>query len=256
MEVDKNINKNINIFDTPLYYINFERNEDLELELKNIGFTDVNFFKAVDGKKLDIKKLREDGIITIRSYNDLLNDREQRSGLSSLGAVGCTLSHYFLWDKCVKDSLEYIVIVENDVEIKKITEKELGYIQKILSKPKSGFISTVIKKDNNIYDLIGLQFNIFSNELCKELVKDALPIDVQTDHYIAHLKSLNNINVEGFNLFGQKKHKSSIQDDCIKCNLPKNNIFYIVLLIIFILVLIALVLYFYKYLKCKKTCRI
>jgi GR25 family glycosyltransferase involved in LPS biosynthesis len=252
MEVDKSID----IFEIPLYYIDLRKNNKLEFELENIGFKNINFFQAVNGRKLDIKKLREDGIITIRSYNDLLNNREQRSGLSSLGAVGCTLSHYFLWQKCVKDNLNYIIIVENDVDLKKIAEKELKDIQKILSKPKSGFISTVIKKDNNIYDLIGLQFNIFSNDLCKELVKDALPIDVQTDHYIAHLKTLNNLNVEGFNLFGQKKHKSSIQDSCFKCELPKNNIFYIIIFIIFILIIIGLVLYFYKYIKCKKSCGI
>lgn len=248
--------KDINIFELPLYYINFKKNDVLESELKNVGFTNINFFQAVDGRKLNIKKLREDGIITIRSYNDLLNEREQRSGLSSLGAIGCTLSHYFLWKKCVNDNLEYIIIVENDVDLKKITEKELEDIYQILSKPKSGFISTTIKKDNNIYDLIGLQFNIFSNDLCKELIKEALPIDVQTDHYIAHLKTLNDINVEGFNLFGQKKHKSSIQDECIKCSLPRNNIFYIIIFIIFLLIILGLVLYFFKYKKCKNSCQI
>ena len=250
------VNKNINIFEIPLYYINFNRNNEIESELKNIGFKNINFFQAVDGRKLDIKKLRDDGIITIRSYNDLLNEREQRSGLSSLGAVGCTLSHYFLWKKCLENNFDYIIIVENDVELKKITEKELDNIQKILSKPASGFVSTIINKDNKIYDLIGLQFNIFSKDLCKILIKDALPIDVQTDHYIAHLKTLNNINVEGFNLFGQKKHKSSIQDGCFKCNLPRNNSFYIIIFIIFFLIVIGLILYFCKYLKCKNNCKI
>jgi GR25 family glycosyltransferase involved in LPS biosynthesis len=248
--------KDINIFELPLYYINFKKNDILESELKNVGFTNINFFQAVDGRKLDIKKLRDDGIITIRSYNDLLNEREQRSGLSSLGAIGCTLSHYFLWKKCVNNNLKYIIIAENDVDLKKITEKELKDIGQILSKPKSGFVSTTIQKDNNIYDLIGLQFNIFSKDLCKELIKNALPIDVQTDHYIAHLKTLNNINIEGFNLFGQKKHKSSIQDQCIKCNLPRNNSFYILFLILFFIIVLGMVIYFFKYFKCKNICQI
>jgi len=75
----------------PVYYIGFTKNTNLENSLNNIGFKNVNYFKAVDGRKFDVGELIENNIITIRSYNDLIFGRHEHSGMSSLGAVGCTL---------------------------------------------------------------------------------------------------------------------------------------------------------------------
>ena len=91
----------MNIFDFPLYYISFKRNEELENKAKALGFTNINHFQAIDGRKFEPKKLLGDNIITIRSYYDLVDTRTQHSGLPGLGAVGCTMSHNKLWQKCV-----------------------------------------------------------------------------------------------------------------------------------------------------------
>jgi len=63
--------KEVDIYKIPLYYISFERNIDLENDLKSQGFIDINHFKAIDGRKFNTEDLFKDNIITIRSYDDL-----------------------------------------------------------------------------------------------------------------------------------------------------------------------------------------
>ena len=85
----------------------------------------------------------------------------------------------------------------------------------------------------------GTHFYIISKEACVEAVKNAFPIDIQTDWYLGHLGTLEKVNVEGFVTYGQKFHKSGIQDPCLKCSLPNNFIFYLIFIILFIVISIA-----------------
>lgn len=224
----------LNIYNIPVFYISFNKKPDLENSLKNIGFTNINFFKAVDGRKFDIDELYKNNIITIRSYNDLKKNRTQHSGIPSLGAVGCTMSHYKLWKKCV-DEYDYIIIIEDDINIhRKITEEENKFIQENILKENGGFISNIGFLDDHFF---GLHFCIFSKGLCKEIVKDAFPIDVQTDFYICHKMKIKDINIGLKSIFYQKIHISDIQDICIKCFLPDQKIYYLLFFIILILFL-------------------
>ena len=77
----------MNIYDIPLYYISFDKNINLENHFKNNGFANVNHFKAINGKKFKPIDLKNNNIITIRSFNDLVNGREQHSGLSGIGCI-------------------------------------------------------------------------------------------------------------------------------------------------------------------------
>jgi GR25 family glycosyltransferase involved in LPS biosynthesis len=243
----------MNIFDFPLYYISFKRNEELENKAKALGFANINHFQAIDGRKFEPKKLLEDDIITIRSYYDLVDTRTQHSGLPSLGAVGCTMSHNKLWQKCVDNNFPYIIILEDDVDLPdKITSEQLEKITNILSKEKSVYISSNSASDNFLF---GTHFCILSNEACEELIKNTFPIDVQTDAYISHKNNTGKINVENFKLADQKSHKSSIQDICFKCSLPDGLSFYviIIILILFILVLLFILFKGWKTYKSKFT---
>ena len=233
----------MNIFDFPLYYISFKRNEKIENKATSLGFMNINHFQAIDGRKFEPKKLLEDNIITIRSYYDLTDTRTQHSGLPSLGAVGCTMSHNKLWQKCVNNNFTYIIILEDDVDLPdKITTEQLEKITNILSKEKSVYISSDSTSNNFVF---GTHFCILSKEACRELIKNTFPIDVQTDSYIWHKNNTGKINAENFKIAGQKTHISSIQDTCIKCILPNGIIFYL-LIILGIILIIIIATIFYK----------
>lgn len=228
----------MNIYDIPLYYISFTPKEELENKLKSIGFKNINHFKAIDGRQFDPKDLVENKIITIRAYQDLLYKRSEHIGISSVGAVGCTMSHYQLWKKCAEE-LDNIIIVEDDIDINKnLLEDDIKFIQKSMLKNNSCVISPVYHDSKYLW---GLQFYICSKGMCNELIKDTFPIDVQTDAYIYHLANMKKINVDLRYIYGQKLHVSSIQDLCIKCLLPNNLYIY---LFIFILLCILITYYF------------
>lgn len=249
----------IDIFQIPVYYIAFKPNQPLETSLKNQGFNSVHHFIAIDGRKMDIDELLKNKIITIRSYNDLIMGREQHSGLPTLGAVGCTMSHSALWNLCVKKNMPYIIIAEDDLSLPQIIPENLKKIQNILEKPNSVYVGRNInKKEGKPTFFIGLQFYIVSNGAARELIKETYPIDVQTDAYMAHLDTVKKINLGGFDLAEQNFHPSSIQEPvCFKCNLATQYVFKImwfVIPIIFLLIL-AFILFF-KLRKCRENCPI
>lgn len=214
----------MDILSTPVYYISFKKEESLEKDLKNAGFNNVHHFSAVDGRKMNPYELLDQKKITIRTFNDLKTTRRQHTGIPSLGAIGCTMSHSKLWKHCIDQDLPYMIIAEGDLKLKqKISKDHLKKIQNILQKEKSIYISPhsfgQIQK-TNITRFSGLHFYIVSQSACKELVQNVYPIDVQTDHYIAHLDTLKKVYVDGFPISSQNIHFSSIQDICIKCMLP------------------------------------
>ena len=244
--------KKCNIFNFPLYYISFKKNEILEKELSKYGFTDINHFKAIDVRKFKPYELKENGFLTSRSYNDLINGRSQRSGISSLGAIGCTLSHASLWKKCIDENIPFITIVEEDVILKeKIEGKLCKIITESINKKNGIFVGTNLDKKKKYSSLNGAHFYIASNQACKELTKNAFPIDVQTDWYMADLDLFKKVHITDYRMSSQKYHKTKIQDICILCDLPKSPFWYILLLVFLMVLLIGVIVYYRKYKQCK-----
>jgi GR25 family glycosyltransferase involved in LPS biosynthesis len=250
----------IDIFNIPLYYISFNKNNNLENRCKELGFTNVNHFYAIDGTKFTYKYLIDNNLVSPRSFNDLMDKRHEHSGIPSLGAIGCTISHHKLWELCFQNNFPYITIIEEDVQLtKNISLEQQKNISKILEKPKSFFISSDITKSRGgVTKFFGTHFCIISKEACLELFKKTFPISVQTDFYIAHMDTINKIDLGGFKLFSTKdiNRKSLIQDICIKCLLPNGKKFYFIAFFVLLLIIVFLIIFYKKYKKCKKTkCR-
>ena len=141
----------MNIFELPVYYISFKKQNRLETDWHNLGFSNINHFHAIDGRKFKPDDLLAKNLITTRAYRDLIYGRHEHAGLSSLGAVGCTMSHNALWELCANKSFPYIVILEDDVKNpNNISQENQDKINKILSKPNSIYVSSNINKEKNI----------------------------------------------------------------------------------------------------------
>ena len=249
----------VDIFDIPVYYISFEPVPDLVEELKQVGFNEIHHFKAIDGRKLDPSDLLEQGLITIRSYDDLMTRRSQNSGLPTTGAVGCTMSHSALWNLCVELNLPYIAIAEGDLAIRPIDDADKKRIESILSKPKSVFVSSDPTRfeDNAGTVFIGLHFYIASREACRILAEKTFPIDVQTDFYVSHMGAKKKVNLEGFDVGKWKQHQSTIQETfCVKCRLPNSTYTYIFVglgvFVIILSLLMSLFIVSWKFSHCKR----
>jgi hypothetical protein len=240
----------LDIFNIPVYYISFNYEAKLEKNLREVGFQNISHFQAIDGRTFSLESLLDKKIISIRSYNDILTVREQHSGMPSLGAIGCTMSHYELWKLCVEKNLPYMAIAESDLHLNKIKPTIQDKIKEILERPNSLFISAHVTRKKNTH-FIGTHFYIVSNSACKELIKNAYPIDVQTDAYIAHMDTIKKINIEGFSIGSQKRHSSLIQNWCIKCILPTNTWMYILIAFLTIIVVILLIIVSKLLRRCK-----
>lgn len=246
----------VDIYQIPLFYISFEPSQEIDQHYRDHGFHNVFHFSAVNGKKMDIDTLRKEKKISIRCYDDLKSgSRTYSSAMPSLGGIGCTLSHYELWCKCVEENWPYIIIAEEDNRMNEIKPEQLRYIQNHMLKKNSFFVSKSLgRRESYIQSLNGTHFCIVSNGACRELKKHCFPIDVQTDWYVAHLGSRKQIELEGFAISSQGAHFSSIQDLCPLCVLPKSNTFYICVGIAILMIIIAVIIMRRKVIQCEKVC--
>jgi GR25 family glycosyltransferase involved in LPS biosynthesis len=234
----------MNIYKIPLYYISFKKQPQLEKHFRTIGFENVNHHQAIDSRTYKPKKLLDNGIISIRSYDDLTGNRNSHSGLPTPGSIGCALSQYTLWNKCIEENMPFIIIAEDDVRISGISKQLEQQIIDTLSKPDSIFCGVKISQDDR---LAGTQFYFISNSACKKLIQHMFPIDVQVDWYMSHLCNQKIINCNGTNFTYQTKHKSSVQGKiCVKCILPDGLWFYILMAVIFLILLILSICFILK----------
>ncbi|MCL2440279.1 MAG: glycosyltransferase family 25 protein [Treponema sp.] len=88
---------------------NADRREFIKLQFNNFNNITYEYFNAVDGRNLTNHELNYyyDKEKAIKTYKEL-----------SLGEIGCSLSHKFIWKKMVEENIERAVIFEDDVTIK------------------------------------------------------------------------------------------------------------------------------------------
>lgn len=204
-------------------------------QLEKAGFTNVHRFDAVIGKNLN-PYIGKDGYnnnnipVTINAMKDIRDGRVRHSGISSLGAIGCSMSHYMLWNKLLETSYDYFYIFEDDLKIVDYEKLEnlinskidcdillLGYIN-VFSEPIE--IKNEIKTHEGYF--WGTQAYRVSRRGAHELVRNFFPIDVQIDNYIAEMAIAKKIIIKYQDNFVQQLlHLSSIQTNCVVCELDK-----------------------------------
>jgi GR25 family glycosyltransferase involved in LPS biosynthesis len=240
----------------PLYYISFKRSSEIENHYQLHGFKNVNHFPAVNGKKMHLRRLLDDKIISIQAYEDIIYGRETKKGMPGKGAIGCTLSHYELWKLCVKKGYPFIIIAEEDNRItKKLDNKDLNSIKNTLAKENGVFMSNVKRKKKGRVHFFGTHFYIASLAACKKLIENAFPIDVQTDWYMGHMSRVKYITIEGYPVSDAvaAPFTSSIQDFCMKCILPNSTYFYVGVILAFVVLLVLVIVFAVKYKICRNS---
>jgi GR25 family glycosyltransferase involved in LPS biosynthesis len=105
-----------NLQSLKVYVINLDRRPDRwEMTQKNLrqaGFIDIERVSAVDGKLIDSNQLNR--IVDPSVVNSLGKARKNHEDLGSVGAIGCYLSHYKVWNQII-ESNKPAIIVEDDL---------------------------------------------------------------------------------------------------------------------------------------------
>ncbi len=220
-------------------------------ELTNHGFKQIERVEAVDGKLLTKQDLNQVSLLSKHILNT--NSRCLHEQLSSVGSIGCYLSHVNCWKEIVKRNLPNAFIFEDDAVFIQDTFKTFNNCMINLPKDIDVFsFGYSINRDslvwtNGLYakhDLFfGTQGYYITNEGAQKLLKYAFPIELQVDSYIALLGQSEKINL----LFSKKPLMleynitgSSIYVPCIKCNLNSidtTKYVYIIIILVIIIVL-------------------
>lgn len=96
-----------------IFMINLDRRPERRarmIDSFNALGLDVQNFTAIDGVELNDDELKKIGIEFLDGYADPYLNRPM-----TLGEVGCFLSHFYIWEKMVKENLEEVLILEDDI---------------------------------------------------------------------------------------------------------------------------------------------
>ena len=102
--------------------INLESRKDrLEAFNKNnLKYISYERFEAVNGYDIDYKKLTEDGYDTDHNWIDPILETP-----ITKGEVGCFLSHYKLWQRCIESNEPYLILEDDAIISDKFSYDEL-----------------------------------------------------------------------------------------------------------------------------------
>jgi glycosyl transferase family 25 len=112
-----NLRKNI-------YIINLDTSIDrLQHVSRNFGYYNIEFnrFAAINGKNISEKERNENTSILCRTI------------LCNYAEIGCALSHIELWRKMIREKIEYMIILEDDVVIDELFVKVIKIIENLNS---------------------------------------------------------------------------------------------------------------------------
>lgn len=216
-------------------------------------------FEAIVGKDLDqsyIKNICDPQVLYTLEHGRKL-DRE----ISTIGMIGCSLSHITLWKKLISDNISYMYIFEDDAVPTQALLSQNESIEKLIQTLPDDWdifylgaknmdsnekaISDKIVKMNVIY--FGTHAYVINQKGAKKLLEKCFPISCQLDSYMSYMNKYYGLNsyrpVD--NLFDQNNPEgSSIQDTCVPCIINRH---YTNLSNLIITVLILIILYvFYK----------
>ena len=266
------ITNDIDIEDIPTFVICLERKSKERCDVNFDGikklFPRAKRFAAVDSKDLDINDQRihpfARGKITIKHDFD-------HDDISSLGAVGCYLSHVALLKKCIELN-HPIMVAEDDV---KYTSKIVNEIRQIFPTiPKDAdFVSFLYLNSISSFDkckefwcritkprqIRGLQLYFVTPKAAKVLLKHAFPIVAQIDAYIGYvIGGDDNLNSYAwkrnpYDFFTANSQSTIGHPFSFKRILPSQNWPYFIILIFVISLIIYVIVCSLK--KCTKKRR-
>lgn len=109
----------IDITKIPVFCINLDRRpERYDLFTKQRGVAELNIQRvsAVDGTK--INPVKSPYISNQTKINILHNTRRSHGEIDTIGAIGCSLSHYSVWKRFLETDSVYCLVLEDDAQVR------------------------------------------------------------------------------------------------------------------------------------------
>jgi len=124
-----------------------DRREQVKKELKKANITEYEFFDAIKPTIEDVNKWNP------QYLHKFMNRPNYR-----IGCLGCLLSHKGVIEKCIKENINSVLILEDDVTFLKDLETLNSYIDQLKSDFGMLYLSgthilTISKETENIYNI-------------------------------------------------------------------------------------------------------
>jgi len=227
----------IDITKIPVYCINLESRPQRYLrflEQEGIQGLTIERVVAVDGSRLQISKNSKISLQT--QYNIMYHTRRSHGEINTPGAIGCSLSHYSIWEKFLHTDQPYCLVLEDDASIPKGFAESIAKYSNDLDQLHSIFdiwslsyrlydkrIHSLTPSWNSPVYFWGTSSYILSRHGATQLMKDFFPIESHLDKYMCLKNSLGSLKIIVHSIFKTNtlNYGSDIQlYKCHLCDLP------------------------------------
>lgn len=187
----------------------------------------VKRFLGVDGSKLDI--MNDDRIPLATKKNIKKKTRRAHEEISTVGAVGCALSHISVWEWIVQNQSAVTLVFEDDAKVPANflpIMNQLIQNSTVLKDPTQWELLTLtdqhtayipVKTDPYIMDIegaMGTQCYFITLNCAKRFLKEAYTLHLHIDLWIVMFKQVHELKMIGLPsmVVGQRTSKTDVQE--------------------------------------------
>jgi GR25 family glycosyltransferase involved in LPS biosynthesis len=201
----------IDIRNYPIYCINLDKRPDrYKFFMNQPGARELKIerFPAVDGSKLDI--VNNPNISNATKYNILNKTRRSHGEIDTIGAIGCSMSHYTVWKKFLESKEPYCLVLEDDAQVKvglakyilaaSSSKMEGGFdvwclAYKLHDNKKTVAVPAADSAWKSPVSFWGTSAYIVSRRGAERLIEGFFPIECHLDRYMSLKRMLGQIRI-------------------------------------------------------------
>ena len=225
----------------PAFCINLERRPDRWQQFITQpgiqALPNVKRFLAVDGSTIDYMK--DDRIPLYTKKNIKNNTRRAHEEVSTVGAIGCALSHIAIWEWIVQNQAAITLVLEDDARVpnnfgprmnelieRSPTLKDTSQWELCVLSKLRGNVKPILKDPlmSTTEAFGGTQCYFITLECAKRFLKDAYVLHLHIDLWMVVFKQINGLKIvcPSTLYVSQSRSPTDIQDVnyCKMCDVP------------------------------------
>lgn len=230
----------IDISTLPIYCINLDRRpERYHFFMNQKGVKELihppERFSAVDGSKIQVAGNPQ--ISNQTQHNIMHRTRRSHGEINTVGAIGCSLSHYGVWKRFLETDAPYCLVLEDDAQIPEGFSQKVGTASASKTTPTFDvWMLSYRLYDTTLHAIPGTDWKspvyfwgtssyIVSREGAKRLAEGFFPIESHLDKYMCLKNALGALKVVVHPTFKTYtlSHGTDIQlHPCNLCDYPDN----------------------------------